>query len=67
MWVLIRPLFWYSLLYVLSSFAIILSRKREVAALLLLSFRCLVPVNVVWLFLTVLWAGLQCVIVCFLQ
>ena len=35
-------------------------------ALLLLSFRCIVPVNVVWLFLTVLWVGLQCVIV-FLQ
>ena len=34
-------------------------------ALLLLSFRCLVTVNVLWLFLTVLWVGLQCVIVVF--
>ena len=31
-------LFWYALLYVLSSFAIILSRKRELVALFLLSF-----------------------------
>ena len=31
--------------------------------LLLLSFRCLVTVNVMWLFLTVPWVGLQCVIV----
>ena len=29
-----------------SSFAIILTRKRELVALLLLSFRCLVSVNV---------------------
>ena len=33
-------------LYVLSSFAIILMRKRELVALLLLSFDCLVTVNV---------------------
>ena len=36
----------YALLYVLSSFAIILTRKRELVALLLLSFGCLVTVNV---------------------
>ena len=42
-----------SLLYVLSSFVIILTRKRELVALLLLSFRCLVTVNILWLFLTV--------------
>ena len=38
-------------------------RKRELAALLLLSFRYLVTVNVLWHFLTVPWVGLQCVIV----
>ena len=37
-------------------------RKRELVALLLLSFECLVTVNVLWLFLTVPWIGLQCVI-----
>ena len=36
--VLCRSLFRYALLYVISSFAIILARKREVIALLLLSF-----------------------------
>ena len=35
----------YALLYVLSSFAIILTTKRELAALLLLSFGCLITVN----------------------
>ena len=35
-----------ALLYVLSSFVIILTRKRELVALLLLSFGCLVAVNV---------------------
>ena len=34
-------------------------------ALLLLSFRCLVTVNVLWLFLAVPWICLQCVIVVF--
>ena len=43
--VLCWSLFWYALLYVLSSFAIILTRKRELVALLLLSFGCLVAVN----------------------
>ena len=38
--------FWYALLYVLSSFAIILTRKRKLVALLLLAFGCLVTVNV---------------------
>ena len=65
MGVLCWPLFWYSLLCVLSSFAIILKRKRELFALLLLSFRCLVTVNVLWLFLMVPLVGLQCVIVVF--
>ena len=34
-------------------------------ALLLLSYRCIVTVKVMWLFLTVPWVGLQCVIVVF--
>ena len=34
--------FWYALLYVLSSFAIILKGKRELVALILLSFGRLV-------------------------
>ena len=58
-------LYWYALLCVLSSFAIILKRKREVVALLLLSYGCLVTVNVLRYFLTVPWVGLQCVIVVF--
>ena len=33
----------------------------------LLSFGCLVTVNVLWLFLTVQWVGLQFVIVVFLD
>ena len=36
----------YTLLYALSSFTIILKRRREIVALLLLSFGCLVTVNV---------------------
>ena len=55
----------YALLYVHSSFAIILKRKRKLAALLLLSYRCIVAINVMWLFLTVPWVVLQYVIVVF--
>ena len=44
--VLCWSLMWYALLYILSSFAIILTRKRELVALLLFSFGCLVTVNV---------------------
>ena len=55
----------YALLCVHSSFAIILKRKRKLAALLLLSYRCIVTINVLWLFLTVPWVGLQYVIVIF--
>ena len=58
-------LFWYALLCVLSSFASILKWKRELVALLLLSYGCLVTVNVLWVFLTAPWVGLQCVIVVF--
>ena len=63
--ILCSSLYWYALLYVLSRPAIILTRNRELVALLLLSFRCLVTVNVLWLFLMVPWVGLQYVIVGF--
>ena len=65
MGVLCLSLFWYALLCVLSSFTIILKRKRELVALLLLSYGCLVTVNALWLFFKVSWVGLQCVIVVF--
>ena len=55
----------YVLLYVHSSFEIILMRKRKLVVLLLLSYRCIVTINVLWLFLAVPWVGLQCVIVVF--
>ena len=57
--------FCYALLYVYSNFAIILKRKRELVALLLLPYRCIDTINDLWLFLTVPWFGLQCVIVVF--
>ena len=47
------PLFCYALLCVHSSFAIILKWKRKLVALHLLSNRCFVTINVLWLFLTV--------------
>ena len=52
-------------LFALLYFAIILKRKRKQVALLLLSYRCIVTINVLWLFLTMPWVGLQCVIVVF--
>ena len=58
-------LFCFAFLCVHSSFAIILKRKRKLVPLLLLSYRCIVSINVMWLFLTVPWVGLQCVIVVF--
>ena len=56
-------LFWCSLLYVYSSFAIILMGKRELVALLSLSSWCLVIA--VWLFLAVPWVCPRFVIVVF--
>ena len=53
-------MFCCTLLYVHSSFAIILIGKRELVALLSLSSWCLV--FVVWLFLAVPWVCLQFVI-----
>ena len=55
----------YALLRVHSSFAIIMKRKRKLVALLLLSYRCIVTVNVPWPFLTLPWVGMQSVIVVF--
>ena len=40
-------------------------RKRKLVALVLMSYRCSVTINVLWLFLTVQWVGLQCEIVVF--
>ena len=55
--------FWCTLLYVHSSFAIILMGKRELVALLSLISWCLVMI--VWLFLAVPWVYLRFVIVVF--
>ena len=43
--------------------SIILTRKRELFFLLLLSLGCLVTVTVMWLFFSMPWVGLQFVIV----
>ena len=51
----------------LPSFVIILKRKREMVALLLLSYRYLVTVNVKWLFLMMKWVDLEFMIVVFLD
>ena len=56
-------MFCCTLLYVHSSFAIILMGNRELVALLSLSSWCLVIV--VWLFLMVPWVCLQFMIVVF--
>ena len=48
-----------------SWFSIILKRKRKLVLLLLLSCGCIGTVNVLWLFLTVPWVGLQYVFVVF--
>ena len=56
-------MFCCTLIYVPSSFAIILMGKRELVALLSLSSWCLVIV--VWLFLAIPWVCLQFVIVVF--
>ena len=64
--VLCYSLFWNALLYVLSSFTIILTRKRElVNCFAFIVFGCRVTVNIMWLFLTVPWVGLQFVVVVF--
>ena len=45
--------------------AIILKRKRELVALLLLSYGYLVTVNIQWLFFMMQWVGLEFMIVAF--
>ena len=58
-------MFWYALLWVLTFFnRIILTRKIELVAFAFISL-CFVTVNVLWLFPTMPWVGLQCVIVVF--
>ena len=47
--VLCLYLFCYALLCVHSSFAIILKRKIKLVALLVLSYRCIATINVLWL------------------
>ena len=46
-----------------SSLALLVNRKRKLFASLLYSYRCIVTINVLCLFLTVPCVGLQCVIV----
>ena len=65
MGILCLSLFCYALLCVHSSFAIILKMKKKLFAFLLLSYRCIVNINDLWLFLTVPWFRLQCAIVVF--
>ena len=48
-----------------SGFAIILKRRRKLVALLSLSCRCVVAIDVLLLFLAVPWVGLCCVVVVF--
>ena len=49
----------------MSSLVLQSSWGGELVALLLLSYECLVTINVLWLFLAVSWVGLKCVIVIF--
>ena len=63
--VLCLSLFRNALLCVHFSFALILKRKRKLVDLVLLSYRCIVTINVLWLFLRVPWVVQQCVIVVF--
>ena len=60
--VLCLSLFCYALLCVPFSFAIMLKRWRNLVALILLSYRCIVTINVLWLIRTLPCVGLQCVI-----
>ena len=55
MGLLCLSLFCYALLCVLPSFAIILTMKKELVALLLLFCRCIATVNVLFLFVTLPW------------
>ena len=55
-------MFCYAFHCVHSRFEIILKGKRK---LLVLSYRCIVTINVLWPFFTVTFVGLLCVIVVF--
>ena len=56
----------FAMHYFVSILVLQTSEKEEKAdCLLILPYRCIVIINVLWLFLTVLWVGLQCVIVVF--
>ena len=55
---MLGPCFCFTVLCVLSSFAIICLGKSEPVTLLLLCSECHVAVIVLWLFLTVPWVGL---------
>ena len=44
---------------------VIFLTSNKLVAFLLLSYRCIVTTNVLWLFLTLPWVGLQSVIVVF--
>ena len=65
MGVLCLSLFCYALLCVHSSFAIILKSMRMLVALLLMAYRCIINISILWFFLMVPWFGMQCVIVVF--
>ena len=45
--------------------SILILQSSWLVALLLLPYRCIDTINDLWLFLTVPWFGLQCVIVVF--
>ena len=47
------------------SFSTISKRERKLVVLLLLTYRCIVTINVLCLSLVVPWVGLQCVIMVF--
>ena len=44
---------------------LVLQYRESCVALILLSYRCIATINVMWFFLTVPWVGLHCVIVVF--
>ena len=61
--VLWLSLFCYFVMHYFVSILVLQSSWRERESLL--SYRCIVTINVLWHFLTVPWVGLQCVIVVF--
>ena len=58
---IVFALFCYALLCVLSSFAIIIEEEERAGCFAFIVLR----MSWMWLFLAVLWVGLQCVIVVF--